>query len=128
MKGIRIAALFLAFGVLAGLSANYSVADDKPKTAKEKEEAAKAEAEIKENLEKLTPEDRKIAEAQKFCAIDNENRLGEMGKPIKVMIKDQAVFLCCKGCQKAAEKDPEATLATVKELKKKNAPAPKDPK
>jgi hypothetical protein len=124
MKGIRILGLVLALGTVAWFSGVR--ADDVKKTDKDKAaEAAKAEAEIKENLAKLSPEDRKLAEAQKFCAVDNENRLGEMGKPIKIMIKDQPVFLCCGGCTKAAMKDPDATLTSVKDLVKKNAPAPK---
>jgi hypothetical protein len=50
-------------------------------------------------------DDRKLAEEQKFCAIENDNRLGSMGTPVKVMVKDQPVFLCCKGCQKKALSD-----------------------
>jgi hypothetical protein len=73
------------------------------------------------NLAKLEPADRKLAEAQKFCAVDNESRLGSMGAPFKVMVKDQPVFLCCKSCQKSALADPDKTLAKVEELKKKSA-------
>jgi hypothetical protein len=75
------------------------------------------EAKIKASLDKLDPADRKLAEEQKYCAIETENRLGSMDKPIKIMIEDQPVFLCCKGCEKRALKDPEKTLATVKKLK-----------
>jgi hypothetical protein len=84
-------------------------------------EAEDTEAEIREHLAKLGPEDRKLAEQQKYCAIDSDNRLGEMGVPVKVMIKDEPVFLCCKGCKKEAEKDPDKTLARVKELRAKAA-------
>ena len=56
------------------------------------------EAKIKASLDQLDPADRKLAEEQKYCAVETENRLGSMSKPIKVMIKDQPVFLCCKGC------------------------------
>jgi hypothetical protein len=79
------------------------------------------ELQIKAALEQLDPADQKLAEAQKFCAIEPENRLGAMGKPIKVMVKDQPVFLCCKGCEKAAKADPDKTLATVKKLKETSA-------
>jgi hypothetical protein len=79
------------------------------------------EATIKANLAKLSPEDRKLAEEQKWCAIENESLLGAMGTPIKIMIKDQPVFLCCKGCVKSAKKDPDKTLEKVKELKAKAA-------
>jgi hypothetical protein len=83
------------------------------------------EKEIQENLAKLSPEDRKLAEEQRFCVVNNDERLGEMGKPFKVMIKDQPVFLCCPSCEKKALKDPDKTLAKVKELKEKTASSKK---
>ena len=92
----------------------------------DKDDAKKAdeEAEIKQNLAKLSDEDRKLAEAQKYCAIEDENRLGSMGVPVKIALKDskgkeQPVFLCCKGCKDDATKDPAATLAKVEKLKAK---------
>ena len=81
----------------------------------------KEEAEIRAELAKLPPEDRKLAEQQRWCVIEDDNRLGEMGPPIKLMIKGQPVFICCKGCRKQAEADPDKTLAKVKELKAKAA-------
>ena len=81
----------------------------------------KEEAEIRAELGKLDPEDRKLAEAQKWCAAHTESRLGSMDKPYKIMIEGQPVFLCCGGCKKQAEKDPQKTLATVAELRKKTA-------
>jgi hypothetical protein len=82
------------------------------------------EAAVRANLDKLSPEDRKLAEAQRFCAIQDEERLGEMGVPLKVMVKDHPVFLCCKSCRKKALADPDKTLAKVKELKAKTARSP----
>jgi hypothetical protein len=67
-------------------------------------------------LAKLSPEDRKLAEAQRFCAVEEENLLGSMGKPVKLVIEGQPVFLCCAGCQDTAKADPKKTLAKVKEL------------
>lgn len=75
------------------------------------------EAKIKAALGQLDPADRKLAEEQKFCAVQTKKRLGSMGKPVKVMVKDQPVFLCCESCQKTAQKDPDQTLATVERLK-----------
>jgi hypothetical protein len=77
------------------------------------------EAEIQAALANLSSADRKLAEEQRFCAIQNDNRLGSMGTPIKIMIQDQPVFLCCKGCTKKAQSNPDQTLAKVKELKAK---------
>jgi uncharacterized protein (TIGR03000 family) len=73
------------------------------------------------NLAKLSPEDRKLAEAQKFCVVENKTLLGAMGVPVKVMVKNQPVFLCCKACEHEAKADPDKTLAKVTELKAKNA-------
>lgn len=79
--------------------------------------SAKAEnTKIKEALDKLSPEDRALAEQQKKCPIANQD-LGSMGTPIKLMIKDKPVFLCCKGCEKEALAEPDATLEKVDRLK-----------
>jgi outer membrane murein-binding lipoprotein Lpp len=68
---------------------------------------------------KLSPEDRALVEAQEWCAVNNDERLGSMGPPLKLDIKGQPVFVCCKGCKKKAEADPDKTLAKVEELKAK---------
>ena len=77
------------------------------------------EKEIKEARAMLSPEDRKLVDAQEWCPVMTDNRLGEMGVPYKLMVKDQPVFLCCKGCQRKALADPDKTLAKVEEFKKK---------
>jgi hypothetical protein len=84
-------------------------------------EAPDDEAEARAGLAELPPADRKQAEAQKFCAVQTENLLGSMGVPVKVLVKGQPVFLCCKGCRKKALADPDRTLARVDELRRKNA-------
>jgi hypothetical protein len=55
-------------------------------------------AEIAAAMAKLSPEDRKVAEAQKVCPIGN-SPLGSMGVPIKVDVDGKAVFICCEGCR-----------------------------
>ena len=77
------------------------------------------EATIRANLAKLPEKDRKLAEAQKWCAVETDDRLGAMGVPVKILIQDQPVFLCCKSCVNQAMKSPEKTLARVKELQAK---------
>lgn len=89
--------------------------------------AKDAEATLQAERAKLSPEDRQLVEAQEWCAINSDERLGEMGPPVKVMVKDQPVFLCCGGCKKKALADPDKTLAKVDELKAK-AKAAKDVK
>lgn len=112
------------FGILTALLlfGCKEAAPDKPK--KSPEPAAEKSApkdEIQANLAKLDPADRKLAEAQVYCAVETDGKLGSMGVPFKVMVKDQPVFVCCKGCQKSALAEPDKTLATVAELKKKSA-------
>jgi uncharacterized protein (TIGR03000 family) len=75
-------------------------------------------------LEELGAEDKKVAKAQRFCAVQSENRLGAMGKPVKVMVKGKPVFLCCEDCVKQALAAPDQTLARAKELKSKNTRTP----
>jgi uncharacterized protein (TIGR03000 family) len=79
---------------------------------------------IRDALAELSPEHRKLAEQQQFCPIQPANQLGAMGTPIKVMLKGQPVFLCCKDCVEKAQGNPDQTLAKVKELKAKNARTP----
>lgn len=68
---------------------------------------------------KLAPEDRALVEAQEWCVISTDERLGSMGPPLKLDIMGQPVFICCKGCKRKAEADPDKTLAKVEELKAK---------
>ena len=75
-------------------------------------------------LAKLLPEDRKLAEAQRFCPILSANRLGVMGTPVKMTVKGQTVFLCCSGCTEKALANPDSTLAKVESLKAEAAKAP----
>ncbi len=49
---------------------------------------------------------------QKNCPVMDEP-LGSMGDPIKVMISDKPVFLCCKGCIKKIKVDPAKYLTVV---------------
>jgi uncharacterized protein (TIGR02231 family) len=71
---------------------------------------------IKAELAKLSPEDRRLAETQLFCAIDQESPLGSTGPIFKEMIKGQPVFLCCKGCVAEARAHPDETLAQLQKL------------
>ena len=69
-------------------------------------------------LSKLNPDDRRLVEAQEFCPILAQNRLGSMGKPFKVLIDEKPMFLCCEGCKEEALAHPIETLAKVEQLKR----------
>jgi hypothetical protein len=77
-----------------------------------------AEAQIAENLAKLSPDDQRLAEVLKKCPVAG-NPLGSMGTPVKVTVNGEPVFVCCGVCENRALADPDATLAKVKELKEK---------
>lgn len=49
---------------------------------------------------------------QKACPVTGEE-LGSMGKPVAVTVKDQTVYVCCRGCAARAQADPDKTLAAV---------------
>ena len=87
----------------------------------EPEQSEDGEAEIRLAMAELSDEDRKEAEAQKFCAIMKTSPLGSMGVPLKLDIKGQPVFVCCAGCKSKALKNPDDTLATVAKLKAENS-------
>jgi len=61
--------------------------------------------------------DQELIDKQKVCPV-TDRKLGSMGAPIKVMVKDRAVFICCAGCKKALLADPD------KYLKKLDNPQP----
>jgi len=73
-----------------------------------------AEQKIAAGLAKLSPEDRALAEAQRWCPVLEKSRLGSMGAPVKLILEGQPVFLCCASCREAALKDPQQTLAKLK--------------
>ena len=62
-------------------------------------------------------------ELQKYCAVMAKERLGAMGTPLKLDIKGNPVFVCCKGCEKKALKNPDDTLEKVAAMKAKNETA-----
>jgi uncharacterized protein (TIGR02231 family) len=76
---------------------------------------------IKAAMAKLSPEDRRLAEAQVFCAVDHESPLGSMGPVLKVVCKGKPVFLCCKGCEKEAQQNPDEALKMLDQLMAKLA-------
>jgi membrane fusion protein, copper/silver efflux system len=77
------------------------------------------EAKISAVLAKLSLEDRKLAESQRFCPILTTSRLGSMGPPIRLEFEGTVVFLCCVGCKPQAMADPAGTAAKVLKLREK---------
>jgi Cu(I)/Ag(I) efflux system membrane fusion protein len=77
-------------------------------------------AKQREAFAKLSDEDRALATAQRVCPISGL-ALGGMGAPYKMEVNGRTLFLCCKGCEKAVLKDPDAALRKL-EAAKQGAP------
>ncbi|MBI3837325.1 MAG: efflux RND transporter periplasmic adaptor subunit [Planctomycetia bacterium] len=99
------------FGGSGGAKSGGGVTTVRPSTPNDEQ------AKIIAALAKLMPEDRKLAEAQRYCPVLQQNQLGTMGTPVKLTLEGQPVFLCCNGCKDDALADPQATLAKVARLK-----------
>jgi Cu(I)/Ag(I) efflux system membrane fusion protein len=102
------------FGGTGGGKVGQSSVSVRPSTPEDEDTKEKK---VKAELAKLSAEDRRSAELQKFCPILPANRLGSMGVPMKVTIDGQTVFLCCGGCEAKAKANPRQTLQKVEELK-----------
>ena len=49
---------------------------------------------------------------QKTCPVTGED-LGSMGKPIPVTVKGQTIYVCCQGCVRQVQRDPDTFLRKV---------------
>ena len=66
------------------------------------------------NIEQLPETERKQALAQRFCPVTGA-ALGSMGVPVKITLRGQTVFLCCKGCMGKAKRSPDEMLKILAE-------------
>lgn len=110
-----------SFCGLALVALAISVAGCGPQTEKAgvKTHSAKAELEVRTERAKLSAEDLALVESQEWCVVSSDERLGSMGPPLKLFIKDKPVFVCCENCGKKAESDSEKTLIKLDELRAK---------
>ncbi|HEY4761373.1 MAG TPA: hypothetical protein VIH42_12400, partial [Thermoguttaceae bacterium] len=75
------------------------------------------------NIEQLPEADRPMALAQRICPVTGAT-LGSMGVPVKITLRGQTVFLCCKGCVGKAKRNPDEMLkilADTQSNKKNNS-------
>lgn len=107
----HLALLFvlIAFGTIA--AAGCGKQGEKGATGDAKSGAG-ADNEIEKALAALSPEDRAAAKKQKTCPVGGGD-LGSMGTPKIVEVKGQKVFICCEGCRKELEEDPDKFLALI---------------
>lgn len=119
------AALILGLGLLAVGCGQRPEAHHAPEPEM-KEEPAKPEARSEKERKveaaraRLDPADLALVEEQDYCPVMPRQKLGSMGVPVKVMVKGQPLFLCCKGCKATAEEEPDETLKALADLKAKN--------
>ena len=53
------------------------------------------------------------------CPVSGEKLGGDMGKPLVFTYKGQEVKLCCKGCKKDFDKNPDKYMAKIRAADKK---------
>src|SRR5262249_43237148 len=75
------------------------------------------DADVKAARDKLRPADRRLVEAQEFCAVTQGSRLGSMGVPVRGVRRGQRVSLCCRGCEEQAGAHRDQTLRQGEQLK-----------
>ena len=76
-------------------------------------------AEMLAEIEKLPPTDQEMAKAQGLCPVA-DMKLGSMGQPVKVRVKNTDVFICCEGCRERLLAEPDEYLAKLAEQKERN--------
>ena len=81
-------------------------------------------AKVATALAKLSPDDRRAAELQRFCPVLTKNPLGSMGTPVKMTVNGETFFLCCTGCRDKALSNPAVTVGKVKELRAQGSQTP----
>ena len=70
------------------------------------------QARPKVEVVKFTDSDAALISKQAVCPVMDEP-LGGMGQPIKLLVGGKPLFLCCKGCIKKVQAEPEKYLAMV---------------
>jgi hypothetical protein len=73
---------------------------------------ALSKAKLPVTLAALSESDRTGIARQRVCPVTGAP-LGSMGDPIKVLIDDRPLYLCCQGCVTKVRTNPETYLAKV---------------
>jgi Cu(I)/Ag(I) efflux system membrane fusion protein len=114
------------FGASSGPHAEHRSAAAGARPSITRDEESKAQG----ALARLNAEDRRLAQAQGYCVVLADNRLGSMGVPVKLLVEGQPVFVCCKGCVNKARTAGRKTLEKAAEQKartKAGTPPPPSP-
>ena len=115
---------------LAGCSKAPPAGNDAKPSAAEKSadgyDTAALAKRIEASMAALSAEDRKLAESQKFCPVGVEfdeggkpvrGLLGTIGKPVKLMVKDQPVFIMCPSCTEEFKGNTDKYMEVLAKIK-----------
>ncbi len=64
----------------------------------------------------LSADEQGLAKTQQICPV-TEMPLGSMGKPIKIDLNGETVFLCCQGCEGRLRSEPDLYMANLRKPK-----------
>jgi hypothetical protein len=93
------------FGATTNTAANGALSQGSPDSSDEHD----AQKEIEAALAALPLADQALARGQQVCPV-TQLPLGSMGKPEKLLIEGQVVFICCEGCRAALHDAPAKYL------------------
>ncbi len=96
-------------GSRPGPSASGAPSGPRPESPPKRQEPT---AEHLQRVGELPEPDRQLALRQKWCPVTG-NPLGSMGVPVKITLRGQPVFLCCRGCAGKAKREPDETLKKI---------------
>ncbi len=117
----RVNLLVLSVAIMAGCSdlpdPGVLQAPSDNSTEAVKDVSPELQAKIQAAIAKLSPADQVLAKAQKYCPVQKA-LLGTMGKPDRIEIEGQPVFLCCAACADDARAEPKKMLKLVAQFKK----------
>ncbi len=65
-------------------------------------------------LAALVEDDREGIARQKVCPVMG-GALGSMGEPVKLLVDNHALYLCCRGCVRKVQEAPDTYLAKVRQ-------------
>lgn len=114
----RFSAISLAVVFATSVGISLGCGDDRSSepaaapAAPDNTSVSEEESKVNEALSKLSPADRKLAEAQQICPVTDEP-LGSMGTPIKVTVDGHDVFVCCAGCEDELKSNFDEYVAKI---------------
>ena len=85
---------------------------------------------IEESMSQLSAEDRKLAEAQKHCPVgvefDDDGQptgglLGSIGKPVRMTVEGQSVFIACPSCAEPFKEDTANYMKVLAKIRASQA-------